>query len=93
LAGETGSDGEFDYFICVARKSGLMLRAEQLSLSLPTNIESFLYHSRSAYESIRRFLVAFSRRILEKRISADDIESDLKREGLSDWIDALKGRP
>jgi hypothetical protein len=46
---------------CIRRKSALILRNEDLGLSLSANIESFLYHSRSAYELVTRFLITFSR--------------------------------
>jgi hypothetical protein len=48
---------------CIKRRSGIILRNEGSSLSLAANIESFLYHTQSAYELVMRFLIAFSRRI------------------------------
>lgn len=91
LLDEELKDRKAEVDTCIARRSGLRLRQERLALSLPANIESFLYHSRSAYELLSRFLIAFNRRILEKRISGEDIERILQEEGIStEWIDALK---
>lgn len=75
---------------CIARQSSLVLHQAGLEFSLSASIESFLYHSRSAYELMRRFLVAFSRRILEKGITEMDIKAILEQEGIAtEWIDAL----
>jgi len=71
---------------CIARQSSLSLRREELGLSLSANRESFLYHARSTYESIRRFLIKFSRTILEKSLTEADIRDILERESIAtEW--------
>ncbi len=76
---------------CIKRMSGIRLRDEELGLSLAANIESFLYHTQSAYELVMRFLIAFSRRILQKPCAEADMKTALTQAGVStEWIDALR---
>ncbi len=76
---------------CIERISGIRLRNEELGLSLAANIESFLYHTQSAYELVMRFLIAFSRRILKKPCTEAEIKTALSNAGVStEWIDALR---
>lgn len=76
---------------CIERTSGIMLRNEELGLRLAANIESFLYHTQSAYELVMRFLIVFSRRILDRRCTEGDIRTVLSERMVpTDWIDALR---
>ena len=86
----TERDEEIDE--CIRRKLALTLHNKSVGLNLPTNIESFLYHSRSTYELVKRFLISFCRRILEKKAFGEaQIRDVLTSAGLmTDWIDLLR---
>jgi len=75
---------------CIRSRSSIILHDRDLGLRLSAEIESFLYHSRSAYELVRRFLIAFVRRILQTQFDEKALKSILEAEGITtEWIDTL----